>query len=146
MAIATTDLAAVNLISGATLIHGQLNMLVPDAQTSSGVDYGWVQLYNNHATLTLSAARAWIVVDLAGAVLNMAVADASTQRPAGYVYPPQAYPTFPPTPPVDFASGLVLPTLAPMTKCLVTVRRDTAGAGTAYPEVNRIAIQGTSPI
>jgi hypothetical protein len=146
VAISQSDLVAVNAATGAVLVDGAGNQLFVNSQSGAGSDYAFVEIRNQHPSLTWSAGKVWIAADLAGAALSMAVADSSTVRVIAYVYSP--LPAVPGTlfTPADFASGLVLPTLPAGTKCIVCIKRDTTGASVVYPENNRLAIQGTSPI
>ncbi len=146
MAIAQGELVAVNSATGVVLFDGAGNQLFPNSQTGTGVDYAFVEFRNTNGTLTWSAGKVWVVPDLAGAAISVAVADSGTARAIAYTYSP-----LPATPgtfytPVDYTSGLVLPTLTAGQKCIVCIKRDTTGASVVYPEQNRLVIQGTSPI
>lgn len=145
MAIMGSELRFFRSDNGAELIDGQMNNLFGDAVPGSGQQTQWVvfQNTNNNNLFSWSAGRVWFAYDFGGASLQMGLAD-GTARAATFVYTSFPTPTY--SSPVDFASGLVIPTLQAGQKVLLAIRRDTAGATVAQPEVNRLVCLGTSPI
>ncbi len=145
MAISSAEIVFVNAATQQGMVDGAMNNLFADAQVNSGVSYGWVEVRNTNATLTLSAGKFWLGVDLGGATVSAAIADGGTVRANSYVYSP--LPSVPGsfTIPTDFTSGITVPTLTAGTKVVFCLKRDTTSASPAYPETNRVGVQGTSP-
>ncbi len=147
MAIALTDIQFYQVGYSSQIPDAVLNNLFPDATVTAvtSYDYGWVEIQNTHATLTLTSPKFWFGVDPVGVTVAAAVADGGVARPLSYSYSLVALPGgF--TTPTDSGTGLALPTLAAQQKCCVVIRRDTNGASAAYPERNSFTVQGTSPI
>ncbi len=143
MAIASSDLKLYRSFTEVT--PGAANNVFPDAPVDAATDYVLLEVRNTHATLTLSSVVAWLMVDPAGATLSLAVAD-GTARAEGYGYPVISAAGLTYSTPTSAGAGMALPNLGPHQKCLIALRRTFAGATTAFPEVNSVAVNGLSPI
>lgn len=111
-----TDLRGVPL---STDVNGAL----PAATTGQAVDYLVAEVRNVDSSKSFSGGRLWIVADPTGGGFAVAVLDA-VARATGYSYSGIAPASGSYSSPTTSATGLVLPTLAAGTKCLVAVRRD----------------------
>lgn len=129
-------------LAGVDLSDNVLGNLFADVQAGSAVDVAYVQVVNNTPG-TQTAARAWLSIDSAGCVVNLAVAD-NTPRAASYSYSATT-PTFPGTPPSSYATGVTLTDLPTGQKLLLAVRRDPTGATAASPETNALVVQCQGP-
>ena len=131
------------LLDGTLIPSGSMNNVFGDVRAGSGMAYAYVQVVNETPG-TLSAQRVSLGIDPGGCAVSVAVAD-GTARASGYTYGTPAIPGSW-SMPTTYAACLALPDLAAGRKCLVAIRRDSAGASPAYPENNRLIIQSTGSI
>lgn len=133
-------------LGGATLVSGAMNNLFGDGNVGGATDYAFVVIRNANSTLTLTSPKLWLGLDPKGAAMAVAIADGGIARGESYNFPSIDPSGLSYSSPTSQSSGLALPTLTPLARCLVAVRRVFSSATTAYPESNRIILAGTSPL
>lgn len=97
---------------------------------------------NDHPSLTLTAVKLWTGQDAAGGGFSVALAAQPYLNNSGSInVDTLSYSTA-----TTKAAGIAVNDVPPGYRAAVAVRRTLTGAGTAYPEHNRVILGGTSPI
>lgn len=144
MAIGATDLVW-TFPGGRAVPDGALHAVFGPGTVGGPTDYRLLELRNTHATLTLTAVRAWLSDPAGGAALAIALGSpAAAALDSAWGDVEAANLSY--SAPTSKASGVALPDLPPGMKALIGVRRSLAGATPLYPEVCRLLAGGTSPI
>lgn len=144
MAISATDVVW-TFTDGRAVPQGDLHAVFLGGRVGGATEYVLLEVRQKHATLTLSTVKAWVADPSGGAALAIALAD-TLARALSATWPTVDPAALAYSSPASKASGLTVPDLAPNTKALIAVRRTLAGASTAYPEVARVVVGGTSPL
>ena len=131
--------------SGRTITSGSLHSLFDAARVGAATDYRTAVITNTHPTLSLSAAKIWLIRG-PGAALAIAIADGATSAVefSDVSLSALTYSTA-----ASKAAAVSLPapaTLAPGQSCRIAIRRTLSGAATAEPQTARLYIGGTSPL
>lgn len=131
-------------LGGAPIVDGVMNNLFSDGTVGDGIDYVMLEVRNT-GTGSFTGGRLWLSVDLGGGALAVAVATAAVAAiDDGWPVIDAATLTY--SFPASQATGLTVPTLAPLQKALFAARRDLSTATPARPGVNRVNVGGTVPI
>ena len=128
--------------TGADLVSGALNVVLPDARLGGSTVYGWVEVVNASSG-THTGVRVFLVLD-AAATYAAAVSD-GTARDWRYVYPTASPPASGWAAPTTYAAGLALPDLAAGQKVQICVRCNPTTGTVAYPARPALICQSTGP-
>lgn len=142
MAISSSQLVWTD--TGGNAIPNSAHAVFPAGRVGDGFLYRWCELRNRSA-LTLSTVKMWTSQDARGGAFAVALGSTTTlANSVSFGLPDPTSLAY--TEATTKAAGLTLPDIAGGSKVLVALRRTLVGASTAYPEVNRVIVGGTSPI
>lgn len=131
--------------AGGPIPSGRLHALLPAGVEDGATQYAPLELVNRHASSSWSSGRLWTAQDPRGGAF--AVALVSTVAFTGNeAWPDTDLATLTYSAPTTKAAGLTLPTLAPGSRALLAVRRVLTGATPAFPESNRLLVDGSAPL
>lgn len=129
--------------TGTPLKNGSLHQLFPASRVGSATDYDFVVVTNTHATLTLSAVKAWMSAGRGAAV---AIALANGPIAASAAFSAVSVSGLAYSSPTTRATGLAVANIGPGQKIRLAVRRTFTSAVVASPQTARLYVGGTSPI
>lgn len=145
MAISQSDLNLYSYSTGELINDGEINNLFADGRVGNAADYAFVTLHNDHATLTLTSVKMWLLTDSGGG--TFAIAEGSTTIlgvSQNFDAPDPSTLTY--TTPSSQSGGISLPNIAAQSKALIAIKRDLSSASVEYPEANRLYVAGTSNV